>query len=291
MFLGGVIAFLSFLDSLNQPIPRPPEGSDIQKSEPTAGNRVSRNNDTAAEPSLLSVDHREAASQHGPQAQKADEGDSQASAAWWGWFNATAVTTFTFFLMILGGLQWWAMHCQSRHMREGLAISQQTIDEMRAERRPWIAVHEAIFQDFETGKSPIVDLAVRNCGKTPARITAVRCCIVWSPDPGNPNAILPTPGELTKWVDECLENTAESANTEIVPPLDMDKLIRHLFEGQILADWQVDRVKNGSACCVLAIAFRYSGPGCNAGYTREDFMFDTGRQCWGIRKRSSAQMT
>ena len=57
---------------------------------------------------------------------------------------------------------------------KGTEIAEQTVREMRQDRRAWLAIESPTLIRFQVDQVPTFDLVIENVGKTPASIEKVR---------------------------------------------------------------------------------------------------------------------
>jgi hypothetical protein len=119
--------------------------------------------------------------------------------------GAVAVAT-----IIQAGVSYWQLSAMDR----GLNQTDATLELMRQDQRPWIAVEPPTMKDFIAGKSPIIVAKISNVGRTPAKILArkSRMVIAYSidhleqlvepltdPEFDSAEGIVHSPGGETKW--------------------------------------------------------------------------------------------
>ena len=189
--LSALCGFLAIVES-QPPTPAPVESGQIAEQQTRAGNSDSSGNRDATQPKIISVQTPESKPDNGPHKNQRDEHDAKSTAEWWSWFNATIVAFFTFVLVVVGILQWWAMHKQAKYMRDGLSSAQLTaeaakqsadaaiqstiqtdaiIEQMRLEKRAWVGVFGGFMvEELTLNAIPHAIVILKNTGGTPAFI-------------------------------------------------------------------------------------------------------------------------
>jgi hypothetical protein len=107
------------------PTPTPTPTSHIERRETRKTNSLSNDNSAIAQPRVSPL-NQEPTDNEAQNQQNSRPKDSIKSP--FGWGTDTWIAIFTFFLAVLAGCQFWAMHRQARFMREALAETKKAAD-------------------------------------------------------------------------------------------------------------------------------------------------------------------
>jgi hypothetical protein len=188
----------------------------------------------------------------GPQNEKTAPEEKHTRTNWWGsvadwryWpvVNTLLLTVFNGILAFVAIRQWQNMRRQERLAHATLAQAQETVEQMRLDRRAWLTIDAEIIS-LDPGKPPNIDLLFLNSGKTPALINKIKLGCGWARDPSYDTIIIHHTKDIP-WQPR--ENTVAPGTTYTT----------HMHSVQTLTEDEIQRIRGDRIdfYCIVTVAY------------------------------------